>query len=278
MKCSHCLEDGHSKAAATCPLKGQDPAPRPEKKPASNRWTEEVCDQLKKLVYDRSSLKIDWEEIGTVLSHPASACETKYNELVTPEEQVRHNVALPTADSVRALMADSSWECSTCSHTFYNCGRIWRGQKECEPCFKIHLPEIDAMWARIDLIARMTCLFCDRHKSSGITFNFDHINMFDKGDAICTMVWRGDSYEDIIQEIVKCQVICTSCHAVVTAVERAVGFQKVKIKVTRSENGTSDRVLTEEEISTLYTEMRALYRSSIEPIYAVVRSIIQGKR
>ena len=39
--CSHCLEEGHTKASPQCPRKGLDPTPRPEKVIAPNRWTPE---------------------------------------------------------------------------------------------------------------------------------------------------------------------------------------------------------------------------------------------
>jgi len=137
------------------------------------------------------------------------------------------------------------------------------------------------MWGRIDnylaLTSSTSCLFCERSKHK-IPFNFDHVNMFDKGDSICAMVHRGDTYELILDEIVKCQIICKSCHAVVTKLEHVVGFPRIKNTTTRALNGTSEsgETLSVEKVEEIHREARDLYSKTFEPIYPLIKAFIKA--
>ena len=269
--CSHCLEEGHTKSSATCPLKGQEPAPRPAVEKSTRLWTP---DQEATLVERVASepLEVDWAAIGTAINRLPSACEHRYNEIVPLEKQLQRNLACLTEDVVRAAMAEKRWVCAGCHEIFYHAVKEWRGATECDACYKVHGPEIAALWTRINAAysAKTTCLFCTRNKSAG-PFHFDHINMFDKGDSICAMVWRGDDYEAIAAEIIKCQLICCSCHAIVTRIENLVGFTRVKAATTRALN-SGDEVTQEIRQSSF-----ALYKASIEPLYPLIMKIVKDQ-
>lgn len=57
--------------------------------------------------------------------------------------------------------------------------------------------------------------------------------MFDKGDSICNLVRAGAEMDELIGELVKCQVMCVNCHMRVTQYERFFGFSELKKKWTR---------------------------------------------
>ena len=94
--------------------------------------------------------------------------------------------------------------------------------------------------------------------------------MFDKSDSICKMVKIGTSMSDIYQEINKCQLLCVSCHIVVTKVEILCDFNRVKRQVTKEYNETSDETVKEslmKKYSNLYNEfMSSAYKQIRESI------------
>jgi hypothetical protein len=222
-------------------------------------------------------LEVDWIAIGTAINRLPSACEHRYNDIVPLEKQLQRNLACLTEDVVRAAMAEKRWVCAGCHEIFYHAAKEWRGNAECDACYKVHGPEITALWSRINaaFADKIRCLFCERDKSV-LPFHFDHINMFDKGDSICAMVWRGDDYEVIAAEIVKCQLICCSCHAIVTRVENLVGFTRVKAATTRALNN-GDEVMTPEKVDEIRQSAFALYKASIEPLYPLIITIVRSK-
>ena len=272
--CSHCLEEGHTKSSPACPLKGQEPAPRPEKKESMTRpWTPDQEAALVERV-NTEPLEVDWIAIGTAVNRAPNAVMNRYNEIVPLEKQLQRNVACLSEDVVRVAMAERRWTCAGCHDTFYHAAKEWRGTTECDACYKAHEAEIAALWARINaaFAEKVRCLFCERDKSV-LPFHFDHINMFDKSDSICAMVWRGDDYEAIAAEIVKCQLICCSCHAIVTRVENLVGFTRVKAATTRALN-SGDQVMSKEQVEEIRQTAFALYKASIEPLYPLIMKIV----
>jgi hypothetical protein len=273
--CSHCLEEGHSKAAPTCPLKGQEAAPRPEKKEPSTQWNEKTENQLKMLV-NACPLNIPWDIISKHMGHTPAACEKRYNDIVPLEDQIRRNISKIDKKAIHDAMAEKRWTCADCHKPFYNAAKEWRGASNCDSCYKAHEPEIAELWGRInvDFTDKKKCLFCERDKSV-IAFNFDHINMFDKGDSICAMVRRGDAYDAISKEIIKCQIICCSCHAIVTKVEHLVGFTRVKNRTTRAMNSAEG--MTPEKVEEIRNEAFILYKDTIEPIYPTIMTFVRGE-
>jgi hypothetical protein len=273
--CSHCLEEGHSKAALTCPLRGKEAAPRPEKKEMSTIWTEKTEYRLKILV-NACPLHIPWDTISKHMGHTAAACETRYNGIVPLEDQIHRNISKLNKKAIHDAMAEKRWTCADCHDPFYNAAKEWRGASKCDACYKVHEAEIAELWGRInvDFTDKKKCLFCERDKSV-IAFNFDHINMFDKGDSICAMVSRGDSYDVISEEIIRCQIICCSCHAIVTKVEHLVGFIRVKKRATRALNSAEG--LMPERVEEIRQDAFILYKETIEPIYPIIMTFVRGE-
>ena len=101
-------------------------------------------------------------------------------------------------------------------------------------------------------------------------FHYDHINMFDKSDSICKLVREGTNIEDIYKEIDKCQLLCVSCHSVVTKVELMCGFTRIKRQMTKEFNETED----EEKRNKLISEYSELYNKFMSEAYIYIRCSI----
>ena len=54
------------------------------------------------------------------------------------------------------------------------------------------------MWAEIKEYKPIVCYICNkRQRTKGERFHYDHLNMFDKSESVCSMVDRGDNIKDI---------------------------------------------------------------------------------
>ena len=89
--------------------------------------------------------------------------------------------------------------------------------------------------------------------------------MFDKEDSIYSMVHDGTALDDIYREIDKCQLLCASCHAVVTKVETQCGFIGLKRKLNRLYVDTTDDSRKDE----LKREYSSLYEAVMTTVYAI---------
>jgi hypothetical protein len=92
--------------------------------------------------------------------------------------------------------------------------------------------------------------------------------MFDKEESVCTMVMDGFPIEQIYQEIDKCQILCDSCHAIVTHIERALGFTQEKRSLTRKLNLNE---ITKEEHEIQLHEYQKVYNEIMLPIYETIK-------
>lgn len=88
--------------------------------------------------------------------------------------------------------------------------------------------------------------------------------MFDKGNSICSMVNEGNMIEDIYTEIDKCQILCLSCHHIVTDIENKLGFSRIKQILTRKLNNCE---ITEEEYTQQKIEIGEIYVKKMYEIY-----------
>lgn len=50
-----------------------------------------------------------------------------------------------------------------------------------------------------------------------VVLDFDHLDRTTKEDEICAMVKAGASWDKILKEIAKCQILCANCHRRKTA-------------------------------------------------------------
>jgi len=103
----------------------------------------------------------------------------------------------------------------------------WKGNKICDNCYSQYENEREILREKIILYKPIQCNFCKRIKEQKCErFHYDHLNMFEKDNSICSMICDGLPIEEIYREIDKCQILCLSCHYKVTNIEMMFGFQK----------------------------------------------------
>jgi hypothetical protein len=271
--CSHCLCTGHTKASPQCPLKGSVSAPRPAPKP-STHWTD---DQEKQLVEGVKTcpLPTDWAKIAAELGRKELSCRNRYHGLVEPLDEVRvRGQLLAESPAFVQSIADSLRKaCTACHRVFYDAGHDWRGEIECDECSRSHCRERRALWAGVES-AYHSCEWCGRKRAEGACLQLDHLNMFEKGDSVCSMINRGDSLETILAEAAQCQVLCASCHSVVTSVERQLGLHRAKGSLTRSAaNDEADL----SAVSEGYAELADVYAAQMRVLYPLIRASMQQR-
>lgn len=271
--CSHCLEIGHTKSSPRCPLKGKEPAERPEKEINPCHWNKDQEDKLKQLVIEQPIL-IDWEIISQIMNRSANTCESKYNSITTPEESIHINLNKLNSEVIHDIILNEAKYCGECNIIFFDHGSEWKEETLCQKCYLQHKDEINDMWRRIK--KNNFCKICKKEEDNGINMHYDHINMFDKANSVCKLVQNGSSYETIIDEISKCQILCKSCHALVTRFERIIKFQRAKGAFTREKNkiGTDEETMSKEELDEINNKYIQLYNSTMEPIYKQLQELL----
>jgi hypothetical protein len=147
--------------------------------------------------------------------------------------------------------------------------RTWKNKKICDKCFSKTSLEREEMWNLISNYKPIQCLFCNiKKENKNERFHYDHINMFDKEESICIMVSEGVPIETIYKEIDKCQILCISCHYIITYVERAVGFTKQKRALSRK---LIQNEITKEEHEIQIQNYQKLYDEIMMPIYITIK-------
>jgi len=278
--CSHCLTIGHTKASPTCPLKGKESAIREPTEPLLVKWTPDMEERLVILV-NEGPFETDWEEIGNTFKKTSSACKTRYYEIVSHEDDlISRNKRLNIKD-IYNLVEENHVICEKCSCHQYIPLKIWKGMNLCHTCHALHKPEIDELWENINTylteIGMNNCKICNHVRVNGEDpFQFDHISMFNKNDSICSMVYRGESFESIKIEIQLCQIVCRSCHYIITRIESKLGFKRMKLNMTRIQNGTTKdiEVLSSEENKLQEEKMDTLYRKTMDGVYNKLKEFI----
>ena len=147
--------------------------------------------------------------------------------------------------------------------------RTWKEKNICDKCFNDTAVERDEIWKLIKEYKPIQCCFCKikrEHKDE--RYHFDHINMFDKEGTIFSMVSEGVNIEEIYKEIDKCQILCISCHDIVTYSEKRLGFTKQKQSLTRKYN---QEELTKEEYEVELKKYQTIYDEIMTPIYESIK-------
>jgi hypothetical protein len=183
-----------------------------------------------------------------------------------------HIVSAPTEPTldVVAFIKGMASKCPKCDLTVYY---SIEHHKMCTDCWKAEKKENEAeLQAFLDEQYKKSCEFCERKKVSDERFHFDHKNMFEKNNTVGNMIEHGCSKEELVAEIEKCQLLCYSCHSIVTKMEWLHGFMRKKRKCTMyNRKGTSPE--TEAIRKSLVEE----YDSVMIPVYGLIRKIVKGE-
>ena len=140
------------------------------------------------------------------------------------------DVAL-THEEILAIVGAMKQTCNRCGIEDYFPLRKWGEEKVCPDCYDIvYPPHMKALNDWMESVGLKECAFCGKERTNPSRFHFDHINMFEKKDAVGRMLFDGESLDKIKEEIQKCQLLCIGCHAIVTKMENKFGFTYLKSK------------------------------------------------
>tara|TARA_B110000211_G_C13961598_1_gene500832 strand:+ start:101 stop:1039 length:939 start_codon:yes stop_codon:yes gene_type:complete len=256
--CKNCHELGHSITSTNCKLKI-------EKKEINKKKIQKFM-----LQQDTLSGKTDEEhfvELSNRLEITEAQCKKIYNEIPIKELLNRPN------DIEKYYQQLPQSNCQHCDDVIFNVhkntNRLWKENTICDTCWLKTKDERDFLWEKIREYKKRECYMCKKVSksetyNSSERFHYDHKNMFDKGNSICSMVYEGNTIEDIYLEIDKCNIVCLSCHHIITDIESKLSFKRVKSNLTRKLNIEE---ITEEEYEQEKTEWNKHYKNKMESVY-----------
>lgn len=85
--------------------------------------------------------------------------------------------------------------------------------------------------------------------------------------SVCEMVRTGVIITDIYDEIDKCQLLCISCHKIVTKIEHLCGFIRFKRQLVKEYNDSTD---VSKKVS-LISEYSNIYNKFMSKIYETLK-------
>lgn len=213
----------------------------------------------------------DWDRLAERYQRKPATLQRWYFDRVSAEEHIQLCIQKMTPDILSAIVNELETQCTECRRQIYSCPKKWEDRSYCENCHqKLFQDIIQQRWTHINTnleqIGMTNCKICEiRVIYDGMVcsrYHFDHVNIFEKTDSISTMIINGTPMSQIETELTQCQVLCVSCHAAVTAIERKCGFLRMKKANTREKK-------TEENHS---KENIAQYNTFMSPIYDLLRN------
>jgi len=153
-----------------------------------------------------------------------------------------------------------------------NTHRIWKGNYLCDSCWFKYENDRRLLWESIKKYKSIQCNICGSIKKfNSERYHYDHLNMFNKGNSICNMVNEGVNIEEIYCEIDKCQILCLSCHHIVTDIEHKIGFTRIKQTLTKSLNRNE---ITENEYNEQKNYYQNIYFEKMNFIYKQLKLLL----
>ncbi|VBB17915.1 hypothetical protein YASMINEVIRUS_378 [Yasminevirus sp. GU-2018] len=256
--CSQCGKLGHNKKSTVCEY--------------NIKTRNELIQKLKDILLKRNildKLEDELEDVSKTLGVTPNMCRSLYREIPAKELLSRQlNI-----DAYIKTLEEDRQNCSECSKELYTVHkgktRIWKNKIVCDNCWGSKETERDKLWRAIERMRPIKCSICDRSKTTKHErFHYDHLNMFDKEDSVCSMVNNGVDLYDIYTEIKKCQVLCFECHTIVTDVESKLGFTRIKQSLTSQFNNEK---ITESDVLSQKREYQQLYEQTMQSVYRSLR-------
>lgn len=258
--CKNCHELGHGITSTVCKINIEKHTKLKEK--------------IKSYILSKNCLTnktIDdyCNELSIILNITPNLCKSLYNEIPFIELLKRESNIADYMEHIKTLTF-TCHDCNKpliCLHEHTN--RRWRDKDICDTCWFKYTEERNTSWERIKLYKPVRCVICNTHQTNICErFHYDHLNMFDKKDSICSMVNEGFCIEEIYAEIDKCQILCLTCHHTVTDIENKLGFTRIKQHLTRSVNHGD---ITEREYAEQTNQYQTLYEFKMKDIYEEIR-------
>ena len=254
--CKGCHNIGHDKTSSTCKLNIDK----------NNLLKRKIKEYM--LSQDCLSGKTNDEhfaELSKKLEISLNNCKTLYEEIPPIEWLNRENNIKLYVECLHA----SSLNCHDCNKLINNIKthtqRKWKGNTICDSCWSEYTEERDLLWKKIRENKNQQCNICSNTRmKEGERYHYDHINMFDKGNSLCSMVNEGNTIDEINIEIDKCQILCLSCHHKICDIESKLCFTRIKQILTRKLNNYE---ITEEEYTQQKIEIGEKYVKKMFEIY-----------
>ena len=192
-------------------------------------------------------------------------CRTLYRE-IPPNEMLDRKMNINTyINNINQLIK----KCNECNKNIIciqtNTNRIWKEKDICDTCWSKYEDYRELIWEKIKTYKLTQCGICNNtqtHRDE--RYHYDHLNMFDKSDSICNMVKEGINIGDIYSEIDKCQILCLSCHHIVTYIECKLGFTLIKQTLTKKLNKNE---ITEDEYNKQKLYYQKIYEEKMKHVY-----------
>ena len=143
-----------------------------------------------------------------------------------------------TEDEFCEIIYSMRRSCDRCGVEVYCALRKWGCQTICTACYDVvYPPHKKALNDWMETVGLKGCAFCEKPRINPSEFHFDHVNMFEKKNTVGRMLFDGVDMDKIIEEIGKCQLLCTDCHAIVTKLEVRLGFTQLKSRRYKRKTG-----------------------------------------
>lgn len=264
--CKQCHELGHAVTSVSCPVNKHEANIRLCK--ARNYILSQDCLQNK-------TAEDYYQELALSLNITTNQAKNVYSEL-TPDELLTRPMNIRAYYDSLAVI-----KCNECSAILYdiqiNTIRIWKSAYLCDTCWcsPDKTTERADMWSDVTKYKPIVCAICSRERTVGREerFHYDHVNMFEKSENVCSLVNAGVGLDTIRAELDKCQVLCLTCHHLVTDIEHKIGFTRIKQNMTRQLN-TGE--ITQAEYDSLVSKYQIVYKDKMELIYMELRYIKMG--
>jgi hypothetical protein len=253
MVCSNCKQSGHN--VRTCKMKRVAEVESVDVQVESVAEAVEAVESIAETVHcsmlkdalvkavQEHPLTTDWSALSRRFGRKEAYLKSLYNETVSAADHVRVSLDILSDEWMMELMEKEGRNCIKCRSRMYCSPKKWDGGEYCVSCH-VHCfsEEISSRWKMVNEYARSSskdkCNLCKKpatyNKEIGNGFHFDHLNMFEKSGSICSMVMTGVPLSSIYMELDVCQLLCVSCHGIVTKMERRCGFMRMKNNMTRS--------------------------------------------
>ena len=238
----------------------------------SIKWSEEDKEYIKSIVQS-DPFNVNWSELAIKYNKSEQAIRNMYNNIVDSSEHIDLCISKCSKDKVLEILEINKKSCYKCSKVFYSYPKTWAENIYCDECYSDFNEEVIKRWEIIKDYSKEKgksyCNICrinvEYNSQIGSRFHFDHLNMFEKTNSICSYIKDGTDIDIIKKEIEQCQVLCISCHEMVTQLERKSGFTRAKLNITRNCN-------SEEKIK-MQKEYMEKYRKFTETMYEILREI-----
>jgi len=164
-----------------------------------------------------------------------------------------------TQEELNKMVQSLKHACNDCDSIIYYEPRKWSSLKLCYSCHKTRFISLEKeLGEYLTEKGHLACKFCGKVRNDPYDFHFDHINMYSKTGSVGPMLFTGCNIEQIKAEIDKCQLLCVSCHAVVTHMELQYGFIKTKHKRNKTTRKYKESIY-DEYMEEVYAFMRGLH-------------------